>query len=65
HYHYPETEFWQQVADCVTEYQSCHSEHEARFELFDVFAPQTRIESMAKRRMCGEQEFQIKYINNP
>jgi len=65
HYHYSETEFWQQVADCVTEYQSCHPEHEARFELFDVFAPQTRIESLAKRRLFGDQVFPIKYINNP
>lgn len=65
HYHYPETEFWQQVSDCVTEYQSRHPEHEARFELFDVFAPQTRIESLAKRRLFGDQVFPIKYINNP
>jgi siderophore synthetase component len=65
HYHYPEAEFWQQVSDCVTEYQSCHPEHKARFELFDVFAPQTRIESLAKRRLFGDQVFPIKYINNP
>lgn len=65
YYHYPEAEFWQQVADCVTEYQTRHPEHEARFELFDVFAPQTRIESLAKRRLFGDQVFPIKYINNP
>lgn len=65
HYHYPEAEFWQQVADCVTEYQTRHPEHEARFELFDVFAKQTRIESLAKRRLFGDQVFPIKYINNP
>ncbi len=65
HYHYPEAEFWQQVSDCVTEYQSRHPEHKARFALFDVFAPQTRIESLAKRRLFGDQVFPIKYINNP
>ncbi len=65
HYHYPEAEFWQQVADCVTEYQTHHPEHAARFELFDVFAKQTRIESLAKRRLFGDQVFPIKYINNP
>ena len=65
HYHYPEAEFWQQVADCVTEYQAHHPEHAARFELFDVFAKQTRIESLAKRRLFGDQVFPIKYINNP
>ncbi|ERL55159.1 IucA/IucC family protein [Psychrobacter aquaticus] len=65
HYHYPEAVFWQQVADCVTDYQNRHPEHEARFELFDVFAKQTRIESLAKRRLFGDQVFPIKYINNP
>ena len=64
HYHYPEAKFWQQVADCVTDYQTRHPEHEARFELFDVFAEQTRIESLAKRRLFGDQVFPIKYINN-
>lgn len=65
HYHYPEAEFWQQVADCVTDYQARHPEHQSRFELFDVFAKQTRIESLAKRRLFGDQVFPIKYINNP
>ena len=65
HYQYPETDFWKQVADCVTDYQTRHPEHAARFELFDVFAKQTRIESLAKRRLFGDQVFPIKYINNP
>lgn len=65
HYHYPETDFWQQVADCVTDYQTRHPEHAVRFEIFDVFAEQTRIESLAKRRLFGDQVFPIKYINNP
>lgn len=65
HYHYPEAEFWQQVADCVMDYQVRHPEHQLRFELFDVFAKQTRIESLAKRRLFGDQVFPIKYINNP
>jgi siderophore synthetase component len=64
-YHYAEETFWQQVASCVTDYQNSHPEHQARFELFDVFAKQTRIESLAKRRLFGDQVFPIKYINNP
>ena len=65
HYHYSEVAFWQQVADCVTDYQTSHPEHQVRFGLFDVFAEQTRIESLAKRRLFGDKAFPIKYINNP
>lgn len=65
HYNYSEMAFWQQVADCVTDYQTSHPEHQIRFDLFDVFAEQTRIESLAKRRLFGDKAFPIKYINNP
>ncbi|MGE6474353.1 IucA/IucC family protein [Psychrobacter sp. NPDC078631] len=65
HYHYSEVAFWQQVADCVTDYRVSHPEHQVRFDLFDVFAEQTRIESLAKRRLFGDKAFPIKYINNP
>ena len=65
HYHYAEVAFWQQVADCVTDYQTSHPEHQVRFDLFNVFAEQTRIESLAKRRLFGDKTFPIKYINNP
>jgi 2-[(L-alanin-3-ylcarbamoyl)methyl]-3-(2-aminoethylcarbamoyl)-2-hydroxypropanoate synthase len=65
HYNYAEVAFWQQVADCVTDYQVSHPEHQVRFDLFDVFAEQTRIESLAKRRLFGDKAFPIKYINNP
>ncbi|MEH6768667.1 MULTISPECIES: IucA/IucC family protein [unclassified Psychrobacter] len=65
HYHYSEVAFWQQVADCVTDYQTSHPEHQVRFDLFDIFAEQTRIESLAKRRLFGDKAFPIKYINNP
>lgn len=65
HYHYAEVAFWQQVTDCVTDYQTSHPEHQVRFGLFDIFAKQTRIESLAKRRLFGDKAFPIKYINNP
>jgi len=65
HYNYSEVAFWQQAADCVTDYQKSHPEHQVRFDLFDVFAEQTRIESLAKRRLFGDKAFPIKYINNP
>jgi len=65
HYNYSEVTFWQQVSDCVTDYQTSHPEHQVRFDLFDVFAEQTRIESLAKRRLFGDKVFPIKYINNP
>ena len=65
YYNYAEVAFWKQVADCVTDYQTSHPEHQVRFDLFDVFAEQTRIESLAKRRLFGDKAFPIKYINNP
>ena len=65
HYHYSEVAFWQQVADCIASYQADHPEHQTRFDLFDLFAEQTRIESLAKRRLFGDKVFPIKYINNP
>lgn len=65
HYGYSEQTFWQQVSDTIVEYQQQHPEHQARFELFDVFAEKTRIESLAKRRLFGDQVFPIKFINNP
>ncbi|MGM8938775.1 IucA/IucC family protein [Psychrobacter glaciei] len=65
HHNTSEVAFWQQVADCVTDYQNSHPEHQVRFGLFDVFAEQTRIESLAKRRLFGDKAFPIKYINNP
>ncbi len=65
HYQYSESDFWQQVADCIVDYQNQHPEHQAHFERFDVFAKQTRIESLAKRRLFGDNIFPIKYINNP
>lgn len=65
HYRYSEQLFWQHVAQCILDYQHDHPEHQSRFELFDVFAQQTRIESLAKRRLFGDAVFPIKYINNP
>ena len=64
-YQYAETDFWQQVADCIYDYQARHPEFAEQFARFDVFAPQTRIESLAKRRLFGDSVFPIKYINNP
>lgn len=65
HYDYPEQQFWQQVAQCISEYQAAHPEHHERYKLFDVFAQKTRIESLAKRRLFGDAVFPIKYLNNP
>ncbi len=65
HYGFVEQEFWQQVANCVDDYQQANPQHQARFKLFDVFAKQTRIESLAKRRLFGDSAFPIKFIDNP
>lgn len=65
HYDYSETRFWQVVADSISNYQTANPEHHERFELYDVFAKQTCIESLAKRRLFGDSVFPIKFINNP
>jgi len=36
---YPETRFWQRVADCVTTYQTAHPEYADKFARYDLFAP--------------------------
>lgn len=65
HYDYDESVFWQHAAACITRYQDAHPQHQARYAQFDVFAAQTRIESLTKRRLFGDAVFPIKFIDNP
>lgn len=37
---YSESEFWQQVAYCVSDYQRTHPEYGEKFERYDLFAPE-------------------------
>ncbi len=36
---YPDTRFWQRVADCVTAYQTAHPQYADKFARYDLFAP--------------------------
>ncbi len=36
---YAEDLFWEQVAECILEYQQQHPEHEAKYERYDFFVP--------------------------
>lgn len=65
YYGFAEQRFWQLTANYIKQYQQANPQHQARFELFDVFAKQTRIESLAKRRLFGDEVFPIKFITNP
>ncbi|WP_022949140.1 GNAT family N-acetyltransferase [Methylohalobius crimeensis] len=40
HNDYSEQRFWQQVADCVTAYQTAHPELSDKFQRYDLFAPE-------------------------
>jgi siderophore synthetase component len=37
---YPQQAFWQQVANCVHDYQAAHPEFADKFETYDLFAPE-------------------------
>ncbi len=40
HAGYPETAFWQRVAECIAEYQQTHPDLEGKFRHHDLFAPE-------------------------
>ena len=65
HYHYSEAVFWQQVADSIHAFAQRYPEHQSRYQCFDLFAEKTRIESLAKRRLFGDRDFPIKWLDNP
>ena len=65
HYHYSEAVFWQQVADSIYAFAQRYPEHQSRYQCFDLFAEKTRIESLAKRRLFGDRDFPIKWLDNP
>lgn len=60
-----EQDFWQWAAEVILDYQQQHPEHNARYQIFDVFAEKLRIESLTKRRLFGDGRMQIKFVDNP
>lgn len=62
---FSEHAFWQQVARIIHAFQQQHPEHQSRYKKFDVFAAQFCIESLTKRRLFGDSEVQLRFVNNP
>lgn len=62
---FSEQQFWQKAANIIHLFQQQHPEHQSRYEQFDVFAPQFCIESLTKRRLFGDGEVQLRFVNNP
>lgn len=60
-----EQNFWQWAAEVIQDYQQQHPEHYQRYQIFDVFAEKLRIESLTKRRLFGDGNIQIKFVDNP
>ncbi|MCH7389824.1 IucA/IucC family protein [Acinetobacter dispersus] len=60
-----EQDFWKWAAEVIQDYQLQHPEHNARYQIFDVFAEKLRIESLTKRRLFGDRSMQIKFVDNP
>ena len=62
HSDFPETAFWNQVADCVLQYQNAHPELADKFERYDLFAPEfTR--SCVNRLQLGNNQQMIDLAN--
>jgi len=62
---FSEQQFWQKAASIIHQFQQQYPEHQIRYEKFDVFAPQFCIESLTKRRLFGDGEVQLRFVNNP
>ena len=60
-----EDAFWKKAAQVIHDFQNKYPEHQERYEKFDVFAPQFCIESLTKRRLFGDKDVQLKFVNNP
>ncbi|VVO17621.1 IucA/IucC family protein [Pseudomonas fluorescens] len=64
-YQLEEATFWQMTAEVILGYQAEHPQHQARYALFDVFAPFYEVEELTKRRLLGDGESRIKAVPNP
>jgi len=64
-YQLEEAVFWQMTAEVIIAYQVAHPQHQARYGLFDVFAPFYEVEELTKRRLLGDGENRAKAVPNP
>jgi siderophore synthetase component len=65
HYGLPEHELWSATAQLIHTYQARNPEHDARFRLFDVFAPTFAVEELTRRRLLGDGEPRFRQVPNP
>ncbi|WP_322922222.1 IucA/IucC family protein [Paenibacillus campi] len=61
----PEAAFWKLCADTITNYQRQHPQYAARYDDYDLFAPDALIEEMTKRRLYGDSELYFRSVSNP
>ncbi|EJL82860.1 siderophore synthetase component [Herbaspirillum sp. CF444] len=64
-YDFPQTRFWDIVADVLRRHQQAHPQQAARYALFDCFAPQVDIELLASRRFQPEIRLRTRAAPNP
>ncbi|MBD3919257.1 IucA/IucC family siderophore biosynthesis protein [Paenibacillus sp. PR3] len=60
-----EQQFWSKCSDTILRYQQEHPQYQERFELFDLFSGDGRIEEMTKRRIYGDSELYFRTAPNP
>ncbi|WP_336940269.1 IucA/IucC family protein [Acinetobacter pittii] len=65
HLDFSEQVFWQKAADIIHHFQQQYPQHQSRYAVFDVFAEQYCIESLTRRRLFGDGDVQMRYVNNP
>ncbi|QDI92528.1 IucA/IucC family siderophore biosynthesis protein [Salicibibacter halophilus] len=64
-YSISEKQFWQVCERVIRHYQREFPEYQERFEQFDLFAGDIRIEEMTKRRLYGDGELHFRVASNP
>ncbi len=52
----PESRFWGWVADCVLDYQDAHPQYRARFERYDLFAPQFQLSCLNRLQLRNNRQ---------
>ena len=59
-----EATFWALVHEVLEQYQQRFPELQARFELFDLFAPTIEVEQLTKRRLYPDTELRMHAVPN-
>ena len=60
-----EEAFWELLGGVIRDYQDRFPALQSRFELFDFFAPEVRVEQLALRRLLPDTEVRMHRVTNP